>query len=149
MRILIICLGLSLAACEKEKVDGRMISDENSMADSTGMSLNSEGLKMLFQGSFENAVHDVSGNVKIYEDADKKRTLVIENFKTDTGPDLRIYLAEDRSVTNFIQLTDKVQNGNIRLDIPVNADLEKQNHVLIWCKKFSVLFGFAHLKQPK
>ncbi|MFD0878262.1 DM13 domain-containing protein, partial [Massilia pinisoli] len=112
----------------------------------TSGTFNPTGQNLLLKGNFENAVHSTSGIVKIYEDKDKKRTLVLENFKTDDGPDLRIYLAEDKSVTNFIQITDKVQNGNISLQIPSDADLEKQNHVLVWCRKYSVLFGFAQIK---
>ena len=98
-------------------------------------------------GSFQNAVHQTSGIAKIYADsAQKSYTLVLENFKTDAGPDLRVYLAEDRAVTNFIQISDKVQNGNIIYDISGDIDFKKRNHVLIWCKSFSVLFGAAELK---
>lgn len=149
MRIpaVILALAFALSACKREEVQGNLISDENYDTAGKGMSFNPEGQKILFQGTFESAVHATSGSVKIYENTDKKRTLVIENFKTDAGPDLRIYLAEDRSVTNFLQLTDKVQNGHISLDVPYSADLQKQNYVLIWCKKFSVLFGFANLKK--
>lgn len=104
------------------------------------------GQTLLFQGTFENAVHPTSGLVKVYEDKDKNRTLVFENFKTDAGPDLRIYLAEDKAVTNFIQVTNMIKNGNSFVTIPMSANLQKQNHVLIWCKQFSVLFGSAKLK---
>lgn len=104
------------------------------------------GQTLLYQGTFESAVHPTSGTVRVYEDKDKNRTLVFENFKTDAGPDLRIYLAEDKAVTNFIQVTNMVKNGNSFVTIPMSANLQKQNHVLIWCKQFSVLFGSAKLK---
>lgn len=151
MRILIISLIISsfVAGCQQEEVSSPNVSstttnNNNNMTATT--SFNPAGQTLLLQGKFESAVHPTSGTVKVYEDKDKKRTLIFENFKTDAGPDLRIYLAEDRSVTNFIQITDKVQNGNIELQIPANADLKKQTHVLIWCKQFSVLFGFSQLK---
>lgn len=150
MRKLIASLSITFAllACQKEEIgssDSSTNPTTNNMTPTTS-TFNPAGQTLLLQGNFENAVHPTSGVVKIYEDKDKKRTLVFENFKTDAGPDLRIYLAEDRSVTNFIQITDKVQNGNLTLAIPANADLKKQNHVLIWCRQFSVLFGFAALK---
>ncbi|AFK04681.1 Electron transfer DM13 [Emticicia oligotrophica DSM 17448] len=151
MKIIIALItAVFLAGCQKEDIleNPDTNSTTNPMVNSmtTQTNFNTAGQILLLQGNFENAVHATSGIVKIYEDKDKKRTLVFENFKTDAGPDLRIYLAEDRSVTNFIQITDKVQNGNLSLAIPTNADLKKQNHVLIWCRQFSVLFGFAALK---
>jgi hypothetical protein len=137
------CLVWALVSCRKE-----VIGNNDSTANPTTSSgaFNPIGQHLLLQGNFENAVHSTSGIVKVYEDKDKKRTLVLENFKTDAGPNLRMYLAEDKSVTNFIQITDKVQNGNISLEIPSDADLQKQNHVLIWCRKYAVLFGFARIK---
>jgi hypothetical protein len=139
------CLAWALISCQKEEISSN---DTNSNPANTSGTFNLTGQNLLLQGNFENAVHNTSGTVKIYEDKDKNLTLVLENFKTDAGPDLRMYLAEDKSVTNFIQITNQVQNGNISLQIPSDADLQKQNHVLIWCRKFSVLFGFALVKQP-
>jgi hypothetical protein len=102
---------------------------------------------LLLQGTFTTGAHTTSGTVKVYEDKNKNRSLVFENFKTDAGPDLRIYLAEDKVATNPVQITDKVTlSGNYSLAIPATADLKKQVNVLIWCKSFSVLFGSATLK---
>lgn len=146
--IIALIAAVCLAGCQKADIletNSTTNPMVNNMTTTTG-TFNPTGQTLVLQGNFESAVHATSGVVKIYEDKDKKRTLVFENFKTDAGPDLRIYLAEDRSVTNFIQITDKVQNGNLSLTIPTNADLKKQNHVLIWCRQFSVLFGFATLK---
>ena len=138
-----LCIAWALVSCQKEVINRN---DSTSNPITPSGTFNSTGQNLLLKGNFENAVHSTSGIVKVYEDKDKKRTLVLENFKTDAGPDLRIYLAEDKSVTNFIQITDKVQNGNISLEIPSEVDLKKQNHVLIWCRKYSVLFGFAQIK---
>lgn len=146
--IIALIAAVCLAGCQKADIletNSTTNPMVNNMTTTTG-TFNPTGQTLVLQGNFESAVHATSGVVKIYEDKDKKRTLVFENFKTDAGPDLRIYLAEDRSVTNFIQITDKVQNGNLSLAIPANADLKKQNHILIWCRQFSVLFGFATLK---
>lgn len=132
--VLTVCM---LFSCQKENID----------ADSSNMAtLSTADQTLLLEGTFMNGGHTTSGIAKIYEDKNKKRTLVFENFKTDAGPDLRIYLAEDKSASNFIQISNKVQNGNIQLSIPDSADLSKQMHILIWCKQFSVLFGSAQLK---
>ncbi len=102
---------------------------------------------LLLEGTFTSGAHPTSGTVKLYEDKDKNRSLVFENFKTDAGPDLRLYMAEDKAVTNFIQITDKVTtSGNYSISIPASVDLKKQKTVAIWCKSFSVLFGSATLK---
>lgn len=102
---------------------------------------------IVLQGTFTSAVHTTSGKAFIYEDKNKNYSLVLENFKTDAGPDLRIYLAEDKVLTNFLQITDKVNtNGSYILPIPASFDPKKQTTVVIWCKAFSVLFGSASLK---
>jgi Electron transfer DM13 len=99
--------------------------------------------KKLAEAEFKNQVHPASGTVKVYEDAAGVRTLVFENFKTDAGPDLRIYLATDLKASNFIEVSKKVENGNKMYTLPKEVDLKKQTHVVIWCKQFSVLFGSA------
>ncbi|MCA0230433.1 MAG: DM13 domain-containing protein [Bacteroidetes bacterium] len=146
----IISLALALVSCQQETVQKSTSTTPTNTTPNEMTAMMSTfdvtGQTLLYQGTFENAVHPTSGTVRVYEDKDKNRTLVFENFKTDSGPDLRIYLAEDKSVTNFIQVTNIVKNGNSFVTIPMNANLQKQNHVLIWCKQFSVLFGSAKLK---
>lgn len=141
-----LCFAWVLSTCQKEDINNTLNKSDNTNGIVLSETFNPDGQNLLLQGNFENAVHSTSGSVKIYEDKDKKRTLVLENLKTDAGPDLRIYLAEDKSLTNFIQITDKVQNGSVALQVPSDANLQKQNHVLIWCRKYSVLFGFAQMK---
>lgn len=145
----IISLALALVSCQQETVPvqkNTVTTPVETVMMMNPSSFDATGQALLYQGTFESAVHPTSGTVRVYEDKDKKRTLVFENFKTDAGPDLRIYLAEDKSVSNFIQVTNEVKNGNSSVAIPVNTNLQKQNHVLIWCKQFSVLFGAAQLK---
>ncbi len=155
----IICIStliFSLSACQKE-TDFSSIVVNMPMKDTidpisttptpiSGMAdLASQTL--ILQGTFTSAVHTTTGKASIYQDKNKNYNLVFENFKTDPGPDLRIYLAEDKVLTNFIQITDKVNtNGSYVLLIPSSIDLKKQTTVVIWCKAFSVLFGSASLK---
>ena len=102
--------------------------------------------KELSKGAFSSNAHSTSGSVKLVENANKEKRLIFENFKTDAGPDLRIYLSTDLKATNFTEVTDIVKNGNYQVAVPTTADLTKQKFVLIWCKQFSVLFGNAELK---
>ncbi len=96
-------------------------------------------------GMFMNNVHAVSGTVSVAK-VDGKQMLVFSNFKTDGGPDLRIYLAENTSLRNFIEVSRLTNSGNFSVELPTDANPAKQRYVLIWCKAFSVLFGSAELK---
>ncbi len=104
------------------------------------------GLTTIYQAAFTSAVHPTSGTVKLAKDAAGKKFLVFDNFKTDAGPDLRVYLSEDLTAANFTELTNKVTNGTYQLDVATTIDTDKKRKVLIWCKSFSVLFGSADLK---
>lgn len=103
------------------------------------------GQTLLSKGTFMNNVHTVTGGVSVYEKTGN-RTLVFSNFSTDGGPDLRIYLAENTGLRNFIELGKLDRSGNFAIELPTQADPAKQRYVLIWCKGFSVLFGNAELK---
>jgi Electron transfer DM13 len=100
---------------------------------------------LVLKGTFMSNAHTVAGTVKVYENSEKKRTMVFENFSTEAGPDLRIWVAEDAAAKNYIEVANKVTNGNFYVAAPATADLSKQPYVLIWCKSFTVLFGNAKL----
>lgn len=146
---LVIVLALMMSACQKTE-ELQPVSSVNSS--NSGMITNKPidqfdvtGQKLVAQGDFMSNVHPTSGNVKLYE-KDGKRTLVFDSFKTDGGPDLRIYLSEDRSASKFVEVSNKVNAGNYFIELPAAADPKNQKYVLIWCKQFSVLFGNAELK---
>ena len=99
-------------------------------------------------GTFANGVHPTSGTVKVVADKTdaKKKYLSFENFKTDAGPDLYVYLAEDKAAKGFTSVMKLSKTGTFVLDVPASADLTKQKYVLIWCQQFTVLFGSAKLE---
>lgn len=104
------------------------------------------GQTLLSQGMFVSNVHSTSGTVKVTEKGGK-RMLEFANFRTDGGPDLRIYLAENTGLRNFIEVSKLTStNGNFSVELPAGADPARQRYVLIWCKAFSVLFGSSELK---
>lgn len=100
----------------------------------------------LSTGTFVSSAHPTSGTVKLIKDKDNNKFLVFDTFKTDAGPDLRVYLSEDKVASSYTELTSDVKNGSYKLAVPANIDTGKQKFVLIWCKQFSVLFGSAELK---
>ncbi len=105
-----------------------------------------DGLTTIYQATFSSSAHTTTGTVKLSKDAAGKKYLVFDNFKTDSGPDLRVYLSEDLGASNYTEITNKVINGTYQLTVDNGVDTDKKRKVLIWCKAFSVLFGSADLK---
>src|SRR5690606_18213941 len=86
-----------------------------------------------FSGNFVSAVHPTSGVAGISEDRTK---LFLTNFKTDSGPDLNIYLAADiNNVTaDFIDLGDiQGVNGDYTYDLPDGVNYTNYKYVVVWC----------------
>lgn len=102
---------------------------------------------VLVKGSFTGTNnHSVNGVAEIINDNNQKR-LVLRNFSTTNGPDLRVYLATSTGAATFISLGNlKSTNGQQVYDISGMPDFAKYKFVLIWCQQFSVLFGSAELK---
>ncbi|RIV24005.1 hypothetical protein DYU11_13660 [Fibrisoma montanum] len=122
------------------------VSGTTSVGTTPGSMTGTTGQPTLFQGVFMSNVHPTSGTVQVSE-SNGKRTLVFTNFRTDGGPDLRIYLAENTALRNFIEVARlNSTTGNFSVELPATADPSRQRFVLIWCKAFSVLFGNAELK---
>ena len=100
----------------------------------------------VMMGSFVSNDHPTSGTAKVFSGS-SGRTLALQNFRTDAGPDLKIWLATSTSASNYIALGElKSTNGNFNYSIPASADLTRYNKVLVWCEDFSVLFGHAVLQ---
>ncbi len=99
-------------------------------------------------GTFTAGSHPASGTVKVVADKTdpKKKYLSFENFKTDAGPDLYVYLAEDKTAKGYVSVAKLDKTGTFVMNVPTNADLTKQKFVLVWCQQFSVLFGSAKLE---
>ncbi|MHA8049775.1 DM13 domain-containing protein [Aquirufa sp. ROCK-SH2] len=98
------------------------------------------------KGSFVAAAHPTSGVVAVNSN---KTKINFNNFKTDNGPDLDIYLVANLSDIKgtFINLGDiKGLNGNYTYDVPVNTDLTVYKYVVVWCVDFNVNFGYAKLE---
>jgi Electron transfer DM13 len=100
-------------------------------------------------GSFAGAgdgIHNAGGNAKVIPLQDGSNILRLENLQVTNGPDLYVYLATDKSASDFVSLGKlKANNGNQNYEIPSETDLSKYATVLIWCRPFSVLFGSAEL----
>ncbi|AEE52296.1 DM13 domain-containing protein [Haliscomenobacter hydrossis] len=133
MKSLLLALSLTLAfACTKNAT-----SDDDVKPDADDV--------VLSTGTFINGAHATSGTAKLIKDKDGKKFLLLENFKSDPGPDIYLYLANDLKASDYTEIVKTPANGNLRLAVPGTAK-DSQKYVLVWCKQFTVLFGSAELK---
>lgn len=89
--------------------------------------------------------HSANGTARIVE-ADGKKYVRYENFKTINGPDLFVYLAKDEDAKDFINLGSiKATEGNVNYEIPKGVNPAEYPYVLVWCRVFGVLFNSAKL----
>jgi Electron transfer DM13 len=103
--------------------------------------------KTLASGNFISNAHSSSGTVKIIMGDNGKIFMAFENFKTDNGPDLRIWISPDNSAGTYLEIGRLTAvSGNFSYELTASVNYTTNNHVLIWCKDFSVLFGHAILQ---
>ncbi len=89
--------------------------------------------------------HPASGTVRVIE-ADSKRYVRYENFKTINGPDIYVYLAKDLDAKEFVSLGRvRATEGNINYLVPEDINIEEYKYVMTWCKTFGVLFNYAEI----
>ena len=104
-----------------------------------------ETSEVLFEGTFSSDAHPTSGAVWVESDG-QVTNLVLVDFKTDAGSDLRVYLSKDLTDNSFADLGSlKATSGDFFYELETTTDVESFNRVLIWCEDFSVLFGNAEL----
>ena len=93
-----------------------------------------------------------SGSAVIYELADGQRVLRFEDFEVTNGPDLFVYLSGHPAPLSGEELhTDAVFElarlkgnvGNQNYELPADLDLSAFQSVVIYCKRFSVVFSMA------
>ena len=121
--------------------DTMMEVGDNSMIDRTM----TKELSASFQGAGD-GIHNASGKAIVLHLEDGSAVLRFEDFRVTNGPDLYVYLATDKSASDYIDLGRlKANSGNQNYDLPAGADLSKYNNIVIWCKAFSVYFGGAQI----
>ena len=88
--------------------------------------------------------YTTSGDALVLNNGTEQRFLRFENFATDNGPDLKVYLRAANG--DFVSLGDLSGNiGDQNYEIPVGVDLSVFNSVEIWCERFARGFGVATL----
>ena len=104
-------------------------------------------------GSFIDRSHPTEGSAVVLGDGSGQRFLRFEDFRTDNGPDLNVYLSAASTDApagqfddDFVDLGDLRGNvGSQNYEIPAGLDLDHYSTVAIWCVRFGVIFGAAEL----
>jgi hypothetical protein len=88
--------------------------------------------------------YTIEGQALVLNDGSEQRFLRFEEFSSDNGPDLKIYLRAENG--DFVSLGDLKGNiGDQNYEISPDVDLSVFNTVEIWCERFGVGFGSATL----
>lgn len=99
-------------------------------------------------GTFVGDAHPTSGTATVLGNGTGQRFLRFEEFATDNGPDLNVYLVDSSTgdVSDYVDLGDLRGNiGDQNYEIPADVDLDRYDTVVIWCVRFGVAFGSAPL----
>lgn len=113
----------------------------------------SSGPETLASGTFISLDHPTAGDVKIIETANGDRFVRFENFETDNGPDVKVWItntsakdaaaARDGSWVNLGDMKGNIGSQNYKL--PADLNLDDYTSVVLWCDRFSVPFGAAEI----
>jgi hypothetical protein len=109
----------------------------------------------LREGSFVSRSHPGEGLATVLTDGSDQRFLRFEQFSTDNGPDLNVYLTiadADAPEGDFAESGQFIDLGGLKgnigdqnYEIPPDVDLERFDTVVVWCVRFSVAFTAADL----
>lgn len=108
--------------------------------------------EVLADGRFEDAEHETSGRAEVIRLADGRRFVRLEELAGSDGPDLHVWITDQRSGGDWSSYDDgryvklgrlKATHGNQNYPIPATADLAGMRSVVIWCDRFNVAFGTA------
>ena len=110
-------------------------------------------VRVAYVGSFGPRSHPAEGTAVVLTDGEQTFLRFDDDFATDNGPDLNVYLhtaGPDASVgdlvDDFIDLGDLKGNiGAQNYVVPDGIDLDRYNTVSVWCVRFRVVFGTAEL----
>jgi len=105
------------------------------------------------QGTFDNrgGADSVGGKATLGTTADGKIVLYFSELNATNGPDLYVYLSREVSpktstqVMNGIEVSKlKANTGSSTYDLPAGTDYTQFKSVVVFCKSFSAIFGYAN-----
>ncbi|HNP69575.1 MAG TPA: DM13 domain-containing protein [Kouleothrix sp.] len=130
----------------------------NAMSEPTAMANAMSEPVALSRGSFvpgSTPGDRASGSATVYAIEHGTQVLRLEDFATTNGPDLFVVLSGNANPDadgigakeHYVQLAAlKGNQGNQNYDLPTNLDLGQYKSVVIWCRTFNIVFGYAALQ---
>ncbi|HEX3269071.1 MAG TPA: DM13 domain-containing protein [Ktedonobacterales bacterium] len=121
---------------------------------STGATATTAPAATTLSGVFDHraGVDTVAGNATLGKTSDGKVILRFENLNSANGPDLHVYLSKQASPATTQQVMDGVEVGKLKAttgasnyELAATTDITQFKSVVIYCKSFSVVFGYANL----
>jgi len=105
-------------------------------------------------GQFDHraGVDTVAGTATLGTTTDGTPVLRLENLNAANGPDLYVYLSQTRSPTTRDQVMNGIEVGKLKgtqgdfnYTLPTTTRIHLYQFVVVYCKSFSVIFGYANL----
>lgn len=97
-------------------------------------------------------VDTVAGMAVLGATADGKTVLRLQQLDSANGPDLYVYLTKVTSPHTRSQVEGGYQVGKLKAtqgdsnyELPDNVDASKYQAVVVYCRSFSAIFGYANL----
>ena len=139
----------NMAEKEEDMIMKMAAKQDTTINETMAMNINQSTQNKALIGNFigiDDGIHNAKGLAKILTISNGSQILRLENFKSTNGPDVHLYLSNNKQANDFIDLGRlKANNGNQNYKIPMDIDFNHYGYVLIWCKPFSILFGSAQL----
>lgn len=115
-----------------------------------------EATRVLATGQFRgaDAVHQGRGKAELI-DTGAEAIVRFSDFEVTNGPDLYVWLVQDGGIAGSADVKAStwldlgVLKGNIgdqNYSLPAGTDPSKYKTVVVWCKRFGVLFAAAELQ---
>jgi hypothetical protein len=110
--------------------------------------------RVLRQGNFYDVEKQNKGTARIYQLADGRRALRMEDFEVNQNTDLFVWLSAASSPktseaavsADYWELGNlKSTIGNQNYEIPAHVPLERVRSVVIWCQPVAIAYGAAAL----
>lgn len=106
------------------------------------------------QGAFNHqaGTDTVSGTAVLGRTSDGQWVLRLQGLAATPGPDLYVYLSDVAAPTSRAEVMSglevsklKATNGDTNYPLPAGTDVSRLKSAVIYCKSFSVIFGYATL----
>lgn len=110
---------------------------------------------VLGKGPFRSGEHHTTGVASLLRLADGRRFVRLDGLETSNGPDVRIWLSAASATASDGEIGRaahvdlgglQANHGNQNYAVPASADPSGYRSVIIWCRRFHVVFGAASLR---